>query len=86
MIVVAAYALILAHPGPAFKTNINVRQAANWKIAPQEVKFNTVDPRSLDPRQRDALLRENEPRGREKLVGKCSVRYIIQHSVLRHSL
>lgn len=67
MIVVAAYALILAHPGPAFQTSINARQAAKWKIAPQEVKFNTVDPSSLDPRQRDALLSENEPRGRKNI-------------------
>lgn len=67
MVVVAAYALILAHPGPAFKAKINARQVAKWKIAPQEVKFNTVDPSSLDPRQRDALLREDEPTERKDL-------------------
>lgn len=67
MIVLAAYALILAHPGPAFKEKINARQSAKWKIAPQEVKFNTVDLSTLDPRQRDALLREDEPTERKHL-------------------
>lgn len=61
MIIVAAYALILAHPGPAFKENLSVRQTAKWEIASQEIKFETVAPSALDPRQRDALLRDGEP-------------------------
>jgi hypothetical protein len=67
MVIVAAYALILAHPGPAFKEKINAREAAKWKIAPQEAKFNAVHPSTLDPRQRDALLREDEPVERKHL-------------------
>ncbi|KEF56751.1 uncharacterized protein A1O9_06941 [Exophiala aquamarina CBS 119918] len=65
MIIVAAYALILAHPGPAFRQTLSVQQTAKWEIAPQEISFDTVPQGSLDPRQRDALLRDGEPTERK---------------------
>jgi len=63
MIVVAAYALILAHPGPAFKESLSIRETAKWELAPQENKFEPNAPTAHGPGQRDALLRDGEAHG-----------------------